>query len=323
MSNRRYCIITPCRDEAKYAHRTLDSVAAQTIKPTRWIIVDDGSTDATPKILAEYAEKYEWITVIRREDRGGRKVGPGVIEAFYAGYETIDPNDYDYLCKLDLDLELPPGYFEELMKRMEAEPRIGSCSGKPYYPPATMSDEEHGPAPWSRERFISEGCGDETSIGASKFYRRTCFQQLGGFVREVMWDAIDCHRARKMGWIICSWDCDELRFLHLRPMGSSQKGILTGRMRHGYGQWFMGTSLIYMTASAIFRMSKRPLVIGGLAMWWGYVRSMLTLKPRYGDRELRRFIRKYQWQALLHGKAAAVAAIQDKQAAVWQPPDAS
>src|SRR4051812_15723049 len=107
-------------------HQTLDTVVAQTARPTRWVIVDDGSTDDTPRILAEYAAKHDWITIVTRKDRGRRAVGPGVIEAFYEGYAAIEPTDYEFLCKLDLDLNLPPRYFEILMQRMTANPLIAT-----------------------------------------------------------------------------------------------------------------------------------------------------------------------------------------------------
>jgi hypothetical protein len=227
-------------------------------------------------------------------------VGPGVIDAFYAGLDTVDLDDFCYVCKFDLDLEIPEGYFEELMKRMEAEPRLGTCSGKPYYP-----DPETG-------ALISEKCGDEMSVGMTKFYRVSCFQEVGGFVREVMWDGIDCHRCRMKNWIACSWDDEDLRFLHLRAMGSSQKSIWTGRMRHGFGQYFMGTGLVYMTVSAVYRMTRPPLILGGLSMWWGYVRSALKRLPRYEDPEFRRFLRSYQWACLRQGKARATEAMHQR-----------
>ncbi|MEO1236002.1 MAG: glycosyltransferase family 2 protein [Planctomycetota bacterium] len=304
-AGRRYCLISPTRDEAEYARRTLESVCAQSVLPAKWVIVDDGSTDATPGILQEFAERYEFVEVVTRTDRGERKVGPGVIDAFYAGYETIDPDGFDYVCKLDLDLDLPRRYFETLMGRMEDEPRLGTCSGKAYFPaPGNQAKSFEGP-------LVSEACGDEMSVGMIKFYRTACFRDIGGFVREVMWDGIDCHRCRMNGWIARSWDDPELRFLHLRPMGSSHKGVLTGRMRHGFGQWFMGTGWAYMTASAAFRMTRPPVVVGGLAMWWGYVKAMLAGRPRYDDPAFRRFLRRYQWASLLKGKAAATAAIDD------------
>src|SRR5271156_897847 len=99
--NQKYCLITPCRNEAKFARRTLRSVTSQSIPPKLWLIVDDGSSDETPAILAEYAEKFPYIRILRRDDRGYRKLGAGVIEAFYHGYDSIDPNEFEYICKLD------------------------------------------------------------------------------------------------------------------------------------------------------------------------------------------------------------------------------
>ncbi len=301
----RYVLITPCRDEAEHARRTLDSVVSQTVPPALWLIVDDGSTDATPEILAEYARRYPFIRVHRREDRGERSVGPGVIEAFYAGYDEVDVEDYDFVCKFDLDLDVPAGYFEELMRRMNAEPRIGTASGKPYF-------ERKG-------ELVSEACGDENSVGMTKFYAVECFQAIGGFVREVMWDGIDGHRCRMRGWIAVSWDDAELRFVHLRPMGSSQKSLWTGRQRHGFGQYFMGTGLGYMLASAVFRMTRPPYLIGGLGMLVGYLRSLVRRDVRYADPEFRRFLRSYQWSCLTQGKASATRDLNATQAAEWSP----
>lgn len=275
--------------------QTLDSVLAQSVMPDKWVIVDDGSTDATPRILREYADKYPWIEIVTKADRGRRAVGPGVIEAFYTGYATINPQEFGFLCKLDLDLRLPPRYFEILLDRMEENPRIATCSGKSYV-------EQEG-------NLVDENHGDETSLGMTKFYRVSCFEAIGGFVREVMWDGIDCHRCRMLGWMACSWDEPELRFTHLRPMGSSQTGIYTGRMRHGYGQYFMGTGFFYMAASAVSRINEKPYVTGSLAMLWGWVRSALRGDPRYSDLEFRKFLRKYQFHALWAGKRKAIETI--------------
>lgn len=275
--------------------QTVESVLAQTLQPAEWIIVDDGSTDKTAEILAEYASKHEWIRIITRPDRGRRSVGPGVIDAFYSGYEAITSTDYDFLCKLDLDLRLPPRYFAILIERMNANPLLATCSGKAYV-------EENG-------RLVDERHGDDTSIGATKFYRRTCFEQIGGFVRQVMWDGIDCHQCRMHGWIACSWNDPELRFLHLRPMGTSQQSVYVGRMRHGCGQHFMGTGLLYMVASALGRVNQRPYVLGSLAMLWGWLKSAAQRKQRFDNPEFRRFLRSYHTRVLLMGKRRAMTQI--------------
>jgi hypothetical protein len=120
-----------------------------------------------------------------------------------------------------------------------------------------------------------------------------------------------------LGWIAVSWDEPDLNFIHLRPMGSSQKGIFTGRMRHGFGQYFMGTGLIYMTASAVFRMFHPPYVIGAIAMWWGYIDSLINRRTQFDDFELVKFIRAYQWQCLIKGKQKATQELNDKQAIIW------
>ena len=320
MSGRRYLLITPCRDEARYARRTLDSVLAQTELPAEWIVVDDGSRDETPAILEETRARAPFLRVVRRPDRGARKVGGGVIEAFDAGLSTADLGRFDYLCKLDLDLELPPGYFAGLMDRMERDPRIGTCSGKPYfYRPGADPGRATFPL-LDTAALVSEKTGDENSVGMTKFYRTACFRQIGGFVREVMWDGIDGHRCRQLGWIAVSWDDPELRFVHLRPMGTSDRGFWRGRTRHGYGQWFMGTSPVYMLASAAYRMTRPPLIIGGAGMAWGYLRSMLGRAPRYADPDFRRFLRRYQWACLLRGKHRATEELNARQAARWAPP---
>lgn len=300
----RYLLVSPTRNEAEYAERTLESVVSQTILPSEWVIVDDGSDDGTAELLARYAAEHDFIRVITRKDRGRRSVGPGVVEAFDVGYREALIQDPEFLCKLDMDLELPPRYFERLAERMRQNPRLGSASGKPY---AEMPDGE----------LVDEGIGDDTSAGMTKFYRKRCFDQIGGLVREVMWDGIDCHRARMHGWMAESFDEPELRFKHLRPMGSSQGSLFSGRMRHGYGQWFMGTGLVYMTASALFRATRRPLLVGGFAMWLGYLASMLRGKPRYEDREFRTFLRSYHRSVLLHGKQRTMRRLEEQFADRW------
>jgi poly-beta-1,6-N-acetyl-D-glucosamine synthase len=304
--SRRYLLVSPCRDEAQHLRRTLDSVAAQSVRPALWVVVDDGSTDETPAILEDYARRLPYLRVVRRTDRGRREVGPGVVAAFYAGLNTVRLEDFDYLCKLDMDLDLPVRYFELLMQRMESDARIGTTSGKPWFVHPRSGALE------------PEVCGDEMSVGMTKFYRVACFKEIGGFVRQVMWDGIDCHRARMLGWIAESVDDEPLRFVHLRPQGASQKGIWTGRLRAGFGQYFMGTSPLYYLAVAIHRLPAHPAAIGSAAMAWGYFRSWLKGLPRYDDLEFRRFLRSYQHACLRMGKRAATARVNAERAALWR-----
>lgn len=287
-----YVLVSPCKDEGKYIETTLKSIQAQTVKPVQWIIVDDGSTDDSVAIIQKYQSSMPFIKIVHRKTEG-RNVGPGVILAFNEGMKHIDV-PHDFICKFDVDLDLPPKYFEILLQKMDADPLLGTCSGKAYY-----ISEKTG------ER-ISELCGDEASVGMAKFYRRECFEQIGGFVPEVGWDGYDCHRARWFGWRAISWDEADLQFIHLRPMGSSQKNINKGRVRHGKGQYLIGTHPVFFLASSAFRMFKqKPYVTGTFYSIYGYLKAAYEKEKKFGDKDLTKFIQSYQMRALTHGKGEA------------------
>lgn len=273
--------------------QTLDSIVAQSLRPAKWVVIDDGSTDETPQILAEYASRYDWIEIVTRSDRGRRAVGPGVIDAFYAGFDTINLDDFRYLCKLDLDLEIPPAYFENVIAEMESNPRLANFSGKPYL------REKDG-------KLTSERLGDENAVGQIKLYRITAFKEIGGFVRQVSWDGIDGHMCRMKGWIASSEDRPELRFIHLRQMGSSQHSLWVGRLRWGFGKYFMGSAIYYVAAVAVYRMLEKPYIIGGWGILWGYLKAMFSGAPRFENREFRRFLRQFELQSLIFGKRRTV-----------------
>lgn len=278
--NPRLLIISPVRDEAQYLQITIDSMVAQTVKPTTWLIVDDGSSDDTPQIAGRAAEAHDWIHLYRRSDRGIRKVGPGVVDAFYDGLNRYNLDDYDFVCKFDGDLEFQPTYFERLFEKFRDNPRLGTASGKSW-----LRIDGH---------MVPERTSDDFSQGQSKLYRTDCFREIGGFVREVMWDGIDCHRCRMLGWEATSFQDHELRFIHLRPMGSSFRSIYHGRLRWGYGQYFMGTHPLYALAIAGYRAMERPYVFGGMLILAGYLKSWLKRMPRYDDMEFRRHLHRWQ-----------------------------
>lgn len=292
-AGRRYCLVTPCRNEARYIRSTLETTCAQTALPSLWVIVDDGSTDETPAILEEFAAKFPFIRIVRRADRGRRAVGPGVIEAFYDGLSRVDLDAFDYVTKFDGDLELPVRYFERSMERMEADPQLGNVSGKLF---ERLPDG----------RLFEERTGDENAVGPVKFYRVACFRHIGGFVREVAWDGIDGHICRLNGWIAQSVDDPEMRIIHLRPMGSSQENIRVGRVRWGRGKYFMGSAWYYIVASAIYRSLEPPYLHGGLGILWGYLRALLTGHPRYENPAYRRYLRRFERNQLLMGKRRAL-----------------
>lgn len=301
-----YCLISPARNEADFIRKTLDSVVGQSVLPRRWIVVDDGSTDATPEILSEYTAKHSFIEVQTRVDRGRRALGGGVVDIFHEALELLADDPSEFVCKLDVDLILPPRYFERLLQEMESDPRLGSVSGKAYF----VSNPETG-------ELSSERIADDVSVGASKFYRRTFLANIGGLVRGLIWDGIDCYRGRMLGWRSTSIDGPDLRFIHLRPMGSSDRGILQGRRRLGEGYWFMGAAPLFVVASAAYRALHRPALLGSLATISGYAHSWLAAAPRYEDIEFRRYLRRYHRAMLVRGRRRASEVFEREAQTTW------
>lgn len=283
-----YLLITPCRDEAEFLRSTIASVASQTVPPALWVVVDDGSTDDTPEILAQATTELDYLRVIRRHPKRERSVGPGVIEAFNQGLASIDLDDFAFVCKLDGDLEFGPRYFERLLSEFANDPWLGTLSGKTYL------REEDG----EREERI----GDENSHGAAKFYRTACFQDIGGFVPYLGWDGLDGHMCRLKGWKAKSKHDEELKIIHLRRMGSSHISFWHGRKRWGRYKHFIGSSWYYVLAASIYRMFEKPYVASGVGIVAGYLESSIRRTPRFHDSECREEVRRFERECLIRGK---------------------
>lgn len=182
----RYVIISPVRDEEKYIERTIQSVMRQTIRPVEWVIVDDGSCDRTAAILDDYASREPWIRPVHRKNRGHRKSGTGVMEAFYDGYPTLQTRDWDFLVKLDGDLSFDENYFASCLERFQNNPKLGVAGG------TILNEGANGLEP--------ERSHDFHVRGATKIYRRQCWEAIGGLLRQTGWDTLDEVKANMLGW---------------------------------------------------------------------------------------------------------------------------
>lgn len=277
-------IISPVRDESQYLRLTMDSVVAQTVRPVEWILVDDGSKDSTPDIIREYAARYPFIRLVERTDRGFRKLGGGVVAAFNFGMAHITQTDYLFIAKLDGDMSFGPHYLEHMFARFDENPQLAAVSGKVYR--------------FENDQYIEETHIEEQVAGQFKLYRRTAFEDIGGFVEHLSWDGIDIHTCWMRGWKTLSFYDNAAWLWHHRIMGSSDKHIYEGRLRWGRGNWYMGYHPLYAIATGINRMREKPYVIGGLLMIYSYFMSALRRLPRYENPEFRRYLRAWQMQRL-------------------------
>ena len=100
-SQKLLSVIIPAYNTAKFLNKCVDSVVNQTYKNIEIIIVDDGSSDSTPQICDELANKYNNIKIIHQENKGsniarhnGFNASRGEYIAFVDSDDYIDLNAY-------------------------------------------------------------------------------------------------------------------------------------------------------------------------------------------------------------------------------------
>jgi len=267
--NNNFLVISPVKDEQNFIESTIQSMVTQTIKPSQWIIVDDGSKDMTAKITEEYCKYYKWIKLIRINRDAQRQPGAAVINAFNKGYEIIKDDLYDYIVKLDCDLRFEPSYFENLISKFNNNKKLGIASG-------VYLEKKN-------DNWITIKMPSYHAAGACKIVRKACFQQIGGFVPHRGWDTIDEIRAQFKGWDTCHFD--DLQFYHLKTEGSGI-GQLRTNILHGEVFYLTGGSNIFLLFKVIHRMLiGRPFMVGGFMMFWGYMRPLIMNRPRLVNSE--------------------------------------
>ena len=279
-ADRRYVVISPVKNEAEYIKLTIESMIHQTIKPILWVIVNDGSQDETETIVSKYAEEYRWIKLVNRTGDSVRKRGKGVIEAFYAGYETLD-QEYDIIVKLDGDLSFEPHYFKSLIRKFEDDLRLGIAGGALYEKPDGRD--------WALYTYRDE------VRGCMKMYRRACFNAIDGLITAMGWDGIDEWTALSLGWKVQSFF--DLKVYHYRFTGAAT-GLLKSCVEQGYGAYSIGYHPLFMIARGIKVMADRPFIIGGIAMIGAFFRAWLEGRKRLSSPAVIQYIHKTQMRQL-------------------------
>ena len=283
-SSSRYVIVSPVRDEERHIEFTLESVINQTLKPILWVIVNDGSTDGTGKILERYSAQFSWIKVVHRENRGYRAAGGGVIEAFYEGYYWVDDKSWDFLVKLDGDLSFGPDYFEKCFLCFAGDDELGIGGGTVYI---------------SRNGQLTvDSVGDPPFHvrGATKIYRRACWEKIGSLVIAPGWDTIDEVKANFYGWSTRTFP--DIKVLQHKPTGSAD-GNLSNWFKNGLANYVTGYHPMFMLAKCIKRGFRKPFLITSAALWAGFCSGYVKRKPRVQDKAVIRYLREQQLRRLL------------------------
>lgn len=280
----RYIVITPVKNEQEYIEITIKSMLAQTRKPVKWLIMNDGSTDGTREIVERFAQQHDWIALLNLDSSVDRKPGDGIAKVFNIGYAKIENIKADAIVKLDGDVSFDHDYFESLLQKFEDNPKLGIASGV-YF--------ERGRDEWQKRDLIRVSKGRMFhACGASKVYRMECIRDIGGLKPVRGWDTVDEISAQVKGWITQGFpDC---RLYHHKREGSGVGLLRTNKML-GEISYTTGSFPPFFLMKCFHRaVCAKPFILGGIWMWLGYMKCMISGTPRIVNRKEHRFYQKQQ-----------------------------
>jgi biofilm PGA synthesis N-glycosyltransferase PgaC len=284
----QYVIVTPAYNEASHIARTIESVIGQTIAPTQWVIVDDGSTDGTAAAIESYAQTHPFIRCVRRRRTKEDPYFASNVYAIREGVRHLRSVDYEFLAVLDADIILPRDYYEQIFSQFRADPNLGVASG-------VYENLVNG-----RLRKVLHD--RRSTPKAIQVFRRACFEQIGGYVPLIHGgeDTCACVMARMHGWT--AWSFPELKAVHRRPAGArNAKSLLRTRFVQGRCEHDLSTHPLFMIAKSLRRcFLEPPLFIGGLLRLGGYLYGCLRREPCQIPTEVAAYARQEQISRVLY-----------------------
>lgn len=281
-SSIKYVVITPVRDEQEFLPLTIASMVHQTIRPAEWIIVNDGSKDGTGEVISAAAREHPWIRGVDRKDRGFRKWGAGIIEAFYSGFDVLTCTDWQFMCKLDGDLSFAPDYFAASFQKFAENPRLGIGGGMLYH-------EENGVRTLETHPIFHVR-------GGTKIYKRDCWDAMGGLWVGPGSDTLDDVKANMLGWSSASFP--DILVNHHRWTGASF-GKWGGITKNGKTDYVSGYHPLFLFAKCAKRIFERPYVLGSLALGYGYLAARWQNMPQVDDPRLIKYLQAQQLAKLM------------------------
>jgi len=274
-----YVLITPARNEADYIEKTIHSVISQTVRPLRWVVVSDGSTDSTDEIVKRHASNHPWLELVRLPPRNERNFAAKV-HAFNAGLDRVKDLPYQVIGNVDGDVSFEADYMEILLGKFESTPELG-VAGTHY-----IEGDFHS----FRDSYINV----HHVNGQIQIFRRTCFEQIGGYLplKSGGIDWVCVTTARMKGWLTYSYS--DRVFHHHRVMGTADTGVLQARFHYGKKDYLLGGHPLWQIFRSTFQMAKPPYIVGGLALLGGYMWCWLRGQERSVPEPLMAFHRSEQ-----------------------------
>ncbi len=277
---KKYVLITAARNEQNFIESTINSVIRQTIKPVKWIIVDDNSTDKTAEIVSAYQKRFDFIQLAQIKDQNQNRNFASKVYAINHGVKQLEGVEYDFIGILDADVTFDIDHYERILSKFEKNPRLGLAGGEFY----DVYDGKLNPI------FKSSG----SVRGATAIFRRECFEDTGGFtpLKYGGEDAVIEAAARMHGWEVKSFT--DTVILHHRRTGSETFSIWKRKFYDGRIAYSMGYHPLFQFLKSFHRFMEKPYILGGLFMLAGFFWSYVNKHERYVSNEFINHIRKEQ-----------------------------
>ena len=278
-----YVLITPAHNEDAHLEKTIQSVIAQTILPKKWVIVNDGSTDQTDRIIRNYLDDNRWIEYVALPERKERHFAAKA-HAFNAGYQRVKELDYDIIGNIDADISFGEDFFEYLLDKFSCNAELGVAG----------TDYIEGTFHSYRDSYINV----HHVNGQCQLFRRKCFEEIGGYtpIKDGGIDWVAVTTARMMGWETYSFS--DRTYTHHHIMGRTHGNIFAARFHYGKKDYFCGGHPLWQILRGHFQMTKKPYVIGGSLMILGFFWSWVTRTEIPISKELMHFHRQEQMKRL-------------------------
>jgi len=272
--NITYAAVTPARDEAEHLPRLAASMLAQDVKPVRWVIVENGSSDATFELASSLADEHDWIEAIRSPSSERYDRTSPYMRAWHTGVDAL-AGQGDLVVKLDADVSFDSDFFAGVIDAFEADPRLGIASG-------TCIEEHRGE--WREWVLLGDHCW-----GPTRTYRRGCLEAVLPLDDGIGYASIDETKAKLAGFT--SRTLRELPFRHHRPEGAGEGGRWRNWFDQGRAAHYTGYRFSYLVGRCLYRAVSDPPAIALIA---GYLQSALKRAPRCQDRRVVGAIRDSQ-----------------------------
>lgn len=277
--NKKHLVIIPFYNEEFYLENCLNSIVLQTVRPTKLILVDDNSSDSSSGIAKSFTEKFDWIEYCRHASEKRKEQGVKVIKAFNFGLEQVDYSDFDFVSKLDADLEFPLDYFEKVLETF-VNSGIGLAGGR-------IKELKNG-------FWVTIPQAPYHIRGALKTYRVSCFKEIGGFMPVLGWDGLDEMKAFYYKWSSSIVDSE---VKHHR-VADSDHNKLRLSFKRGVAKYQNGSGFLMVFFRSLKDILKKPFFLVGFSFLSGYIYALVSRKPKNVSKELALFIKKFQLSRL-------------------------